>query len=564
MRTTTPCALILSLLTLTAVATSDTNDSGGVLIPEQAAYDVEVYRLDLKVDPERKRIHGTLTMGARLLAPSAEIAMDLDQLLKIEELEVTTTVDGKARKLQPRYRHEQGRIWIPLADVPAGAQLDVAVTYGGEPREASRPPWDGGFTWASTASGQPWIATSCQGEGADLWWPCKDHPSDEPESISLHITVPEPLVVATNGAPMGVRSEEKGWHTWDWKVSTPINNYGVALNIAPYETVTTEFESVAGDTFDFTYWVLPENLEKGKKVFEEFQRQMRFFEEVCGPYPFRADKYGVAETPHLGMEHQTIIAYGHRYRGDPDLGYDYDWLHHHELSHEWWGNLVTALDWNDFWIHEGVGTYMQALYLERRFGEEAYRRKLASDLRRVMNRGSVAPRDPRSTSQMYFSPKSLDAPDGDVYFKGSWICHSLRWLVGDEAFFTIVRRWAYPDPASETTHDGSACRFATTDELLAIAEEHSGRELDWFFDLYLRQPKVPRLEARLEGEVLHLSWVTPGELPFPMPVEVEVDGERVRVPMPEGSGSLEVGDAEWKLDPLRNALMERKRKRRGR
>ena len=258
------------------------------------------------------------------------------------------------------------------------------------------------------------------------------------------------------------------------------------------------------------------------------------------------------------MEHQSIIAYGHQYRGDPDLGFDYDWLHHHELSHEWWANLVTAKDWNDFWIHEGIGTYTQALYLEQRFGEEAYRKKLASDLKRVKNRGTVAPRDPRTTQEMYFSSNRDDAPDIDVYMKGSWICHTLRWVVGDEDFFEILRRWAYPDPALEATTDGSACRFATTDELLEIAERVSQEELDWFFELYLRQPELPSLKVtRVEGG-LDLEWETPGNRTFHMPVELRIKGNLHRVAMPNGTGWIGFDDdAEWEVDPLHRVLMKR-------
>ena len=532
------------------------NESGGVLLAEEAAYDVESYDLTLRVDPAKERIDGTLRMLAKLVENTDAIVLDLDERLKVEA--VSFFLPGSDRVHKARYRQRDGQIRITLDGQRVGSLFGTSVRYGGEPRKAPKPPWDGGFTWEKTADGSPWIATSCQGEGADVWWPCKDHPSDEPRTMDLHVTVPKPLVVASNGRLLGVSdAHEQGWHTYDWRVSTPINNYGVALNIAPYEVIKTQFESVAGDTFDFIYWVLPENKEQGEKVFEEFQRQMRFFEDVCGPYPFRADKYGVAETPHLGMEHQSIIAYGHQYRGDPDLGYDYDWLHHHELSHEWWGNMVTARDWKDYWIHEGVGTYTQALYLERRFGPEAYRAKMLHDLKRVKNRGTVAPRDPRTTQEMYFSSNREDAPDIDVYMKGSWICHSLRWLLGDETFFRVLRRWAYPDPGLEATTDGSACRFVDTDELLAIAEQHSGVELDWFFELYLRQPELPELEVKKRGRRLLLRWETPEDLAFPMPVEVQVGDQRVRVEVPAGGGSVEVGRKDFDIDPDSWLLMKR-------
>jgi aminopeptidase N len=532
--------------------------SGGVLSPEQAAFDVLHYALALRVDPQARRIEGRLEMTARLEEDAREIALDLDSALTLEQVLQLDPQAAKPQKLSAR--RVEGRIFIPLEGVRKGAEFRLALLYSGEPHEARHPPWDGGFTWAKTKADQPWIATSCQGEGADLWWPCKDHPSDEPDSFSLRVAVPEPLVVASNGrlvevtpgsfaGPDRAPSSERGWRTYHWEVSTPINNYGVALAIAPFETLTAKMESPVGGSYDFTFWVLPKHLEQAKAVFGEFQRELSTLEELCGPYPFRADKAGVAEVPFLGMEHQSIIAYGAGFRGDTALGFDYDWLFQHELSHEWWGNLVTARDWKDFWIHEGIGTYMQALYLERRFGAEAGRKKLAADLAQMQNRGAVAPRDARTTKEMYFSPQVPDAPDIDVYVKGAWICHGLRWLLGDEMFFKVLRRWAYPDPALESTTDGSACRLTDSEELIAIAEKESGLELGWYFDLYLRQPELPRLDARESGRTLELAWKTPRDLPFPMPVEVQIGERRARVEMKDGRGRIEVGGERWSVDP---------------
>ncbi|MEM9381405.1 MAG: M1 family aminopeptidase [Planctomycetota bacterium] len=257
------------------------------------------------------------------------------------------------------------------------------------------------------------------------------------------------------------------------------------------------------------------------------------------------------------MEHQSIIAYGNRYNGDPN--FDYDWLHHHELAHEWWANLVTARDWADFWIHEGIGTYMQPLYLERKFGREAYDKKMQIDLLRVLNNAPMVPKPPRTTDSIYFSQAGSDAPGGDIYFKGSWVCHSLRWLLGDETFFRVLRRWAYPDPELEKTADGSAVRFADTDELIRIAEEVAERDLRWFFDVYVRRAALPELTSRTEGGVLHLEWSAPDDLPFPMPIEVVIDGTARRVPMKDGKVSFEVGDAEVEIDPGHKLLRELRR-----
>ncbi len=507
-------------------------DSGRPMPPEEACYDVVSYGLEVEVDPKARAIEGRVRMLARLMQPTTGLVLDLDDRLKVRAVSVSASEEG-ARAVAATFRHEAGRIDISGAGLEAllvpGELFEVDVTYGGKPREAPNPPWDGGFTWSKTKDGSPWIATSNQMQGADLWWPCKDQPDDEPQTMSIAVTVPKSLVCASNGR--FVAAETKGGRTtWQWSVTTPINAYGVALNISPYETISRDYTSVAGDTFPVTYWVLPENLDKGKVLFEDIMKQMRGLEELFGPYPFRGDKYGVAETPHLGMEHQTIIAYGNQYRGNPwgnDHGLDY--LHLHEFAHEWWANLVTAKNWNDFWIHEGFATYAEALYTEKVAGKAGYFDVIRSKRDGMANRIPVAPREPRTASEMY---------SGDIYNKGAWILHTMRFLFGDETFFRALRRMAYPDPALEKTTDGSACRFATTDEIRSIAEEVSGRELEWFFEIYLRQPHLPKLVTEEKGRELRLRWETPTDVPFPMPVEVQVGEERVRVEMPGGRGVL--------------------------
>ena len=534
-------------------AQSNTYDSGGLLLPEQAAYDVTFYDLALRVDPDDQAIAGMLTVTARIVAPTAHFVLDLDALLAVEAVEA---VAEEGTKTALAFERREGRIWasFPYMKQP-GDMVTVAVRYGGQPREAPNPPWDGGFTWAETPSGQPWIATSCQTQGADVWWPVKDHVSDEPDSMALHITVPDPLVVASNGALREVEPHDDGTSTYHWFISTPINTYNVALNIAPYRTIEATFESVAGDTFPVTFWVLPEDYENGQRLFPEILEHLRFFEETVGPYPFRADKYGVAQTPHLGMEHQTIIAYGAGFNNAAMTGRDwgFDALHHHELAHEWWGNLVTNAQWSDMWLHEGFGTYMQALYAEYlqeaahlRDGEhpqaeDAYHAYMDNMRGGIANRAAMAPREVISAAQVY---------GGDIYVKGAWVLHTLRFLIGEDAFRTALRRMAYPDPERENSADGCACRFATTDDFLHLTEEITGQDLDWFFEIYTRQPDLPRLVTRRSGAVLELEWETPQDLPFPMPVDVQIGTEIQRVTMPDGRASLTIPDGvEPIIDP---------------
>jgi aminopeptidase N len=527
-----PILLLLLLYIRPAVAQQvDIYDSGGPVLPEQAAYDVTFYELALRVDPAGQRIEGTGTTVARAVSPLRHLVLDLDTLLAVSRVD-----DGGTRAL--RWERRGGRLWIDLgAERAAGSEVTVRVAYGGRPRVAPMAPWDGGWVWGRTPSGAPWIATAVQGQGPDVWWPAKDHVSDKPDSMAIRVRVPESLVVATNGRLRRTETHGDGTHTFHWFMSTPISAYNVALNIAPYRVLETEMTSVAGDRFPVVFYVLPEDEERGRGFLPEILEHMRFFEELLGPYPFRADKYGVVQTPHLGMEHQTIIAYGAGFdRGAMTGGVDwgFDALHHHELAHEWWGNLVTNADWKDMWIHEGFGTYMQALYAERLGGAERYRGYMASMRPGIANRAPVAPRESRTAGEIYFRS------GGDIYNKGAWALHTLRWVMGDEAFFRSLRRMAYPDPALERVTDGRQVRFATTDDFRRIAEAASGMDLGWFFEVYLRQPALPRLVAQRSGDTVRLRWEAPAGLAFPMPVEVSVGGERRRVPMPGGAAELRV------------------------
>lgn len=552
--------VLAGLLTLPAAAPQETaaetpNVSGGALLEEQACFDVIGYDLDLEVMPETRTISGSLAMEATMTEASREIALHLDPLLEVRRVTIGKLGEGAGPEpVEVPFRHDRGIVFMDLSPIPLekDRRFVVRVDYGGAPRVAVNAPWNGGFTWAES-KGKPWIATTCQGEGADLWWPCKDHPSDKPEWMDLSFTVPEGLVVATNGKHLFTVPEGEGRVSSHWHVSTPISNYAVSFNAGPFVELERTMKSVAGDEIPVRFWVLPESEEKATAFLNEIVDHVAFMEEVCGPYPFRADKYGVVETPHLGMEHQTIIAYGNGFRGDPN--FDYDWLHHHELAHEWWGNLVTARDWADFWIHEGIGTYMQPLYLERRFGREAYEEKMKIDLLKVRNRGPIGPPAPRTTKSIYFDSGAADAPGGDIYYKGSWVCHSLRWVLGDEVFFQVLRRWAYPDPELESTTDGSAVRLTDTDELISIAEEVAERELGWFFDVYVRSAGAPALTHGVEDGMLTLAWESPVKgSSFPMPVEIIVDGEARRVEMPGGRATVEVGDAKVEVDPKMRAL----------
>ena len=538
--------LLLSFATI-LVAQSDILDTGGPLMPEQAAFDVNFYDLDLNVDPDNRSIDGHLTMKATIVHPTSWIVVDLDTTLKIHD--ISEIKEGDMVFPSTWYR-DNGKIWINLKDTrQAESTVSLNISYGGIPRVARRAPWDGGFTWSKTERGAHWVATTCQGEGADVWWPNKDHVSDKPDSMHLHIHVPNGLVVASNGKLVSSTENVNGTTTWNWAISTPISNYNVALNIAPYLVIEDQLKSVSGNTFPVFFYVLPEDFEKGKKFMPEIIDHLRWFESILGPYPFQQDKYAAVQTPHLGMEHQTIIAYGANFdngsmTGGMDWGFDA--LHQHELAHEWWGNLVTNADWKDMWIHEGFGTYMQALYAEYLSGEVTYH-KLMSSLR-FRNQYPVAPYSSKTGKEIYRAP---------VYTKGAWVLHTLRYLIGDEDFFKALKQMAYPDQNDLQDIDGRQIRFVTTEDFITIVNKVTGKDYHWFFDIYVRQARAPVLISQVEKRELKLRWKTPDQLPFSMPVEVKLGDtvKRYEVPAEGLVIPLKKGDRP-EVDPDRWILME--------
>jgi aminopeptidase N len=291
--------------------------------------------------------------------------------------------------------------------------------------------------------------------------------------------------------------------------------------------------------------VLPSRADRADYLLAEILDHLAFFERTLGPYPWRAEKYAVAHTPHLGMEHQTITAYGSTFTPEPD---GFDWLHHHELAHEWWGNLVTAPDWNDFWIHEGFGSYMQALYLEDRYGADAYHVRVEGYRAGILNEKPVAPRASQTTDAMYFSSRGSNP---DIYSKGAAVLHTLRYAMGDSLFRVALRRFAYPDAAAESATDGSQARFATTDDFLALVNTLTGDDYAPFFEVYLRHADLPVLVTERDGRTLRLRWQAPADSAFSLPLEVEVDGvvRRVEVGSQNVAVDLRRADAQVEIDP---------------
>lgn len=516
-------------------------ETGGPLMAEQAAFDVQSYEINLNVTPSGKTISGLTTMVAKTVIPTNVIVLDLDTPYDIEH------ISEGPRMPELKYERKGGKIWIwfPMTK-QVGDEIRTAIRYAGTPRVAPRAPWIGGFMWEKTPSGADWVSVALQNDGADLLFPCKDHPSDKPATATMNISVPDPLVAVGPGKFVGVKKPNNEYSTYTWRMTNPIANYSLVFNAAPYRTIKDNVKSITGETIPIEFYILPESYEKGAKLIEETKKYNAFFEKYLGPFPFRSQKLGIVETPHLGMEHSTLIAYGNKFNYNSD---GFDWLMLHEFGHEWWANLVTASDWRDFWIHEGFQSFMDTLYLEEIKGKEAYFDAMRSRAKNTRNMQPVAPREPKIAYQVYMAEPDYLKSDGDIYGKGAVILHTLRYLIGDEAFFRSLRRMAYPTKEMETFTDGRQTRLVNTDDFLTIAEQESKMELDWFFELYLRQPKLPKLISEVSGNTLSLHWETPNNMPFPMPVDVEINGKTQRVEMKDGKATVNFTGTAPVIDP---------------
>ena len=501
-------------------STAFTLSSGTPRTSEQLALHFDKADLSFKLLPETQSIEGVAVLDFTAAAPASAVVVELDTLFAI----TSVTVDGQT---VTGWSNPEGRLTIPLPrPLAAGERASVRIAYAGRPHQAKRAPWDGGFVWAKTPDGQPWIASAVQGEGCDLFWPCIDHPKGEPDRVDLHITVPTALSAPANGRFLGKTDNGDGTTTWNWTARQP-DTYAISLNVGPFVEMAADYPSRFGNVIPLRFWRLAsDDPAKAAALFAEFPKQLDFYEATIGPFPFGDEKMGVVETPHLGMEHQTINAYGNGYKLD---GKGYDWLLQHELAHEWFGNQLTNADWDDMWLHEGFGTYMQPLYARWLNGERAMQSELQTMRLTLANRFPVVSGKPQDAGTVY---DGETGPGLDLYYKGALIAHTLRLYIGDDAFYESLRRLVYgrPDPKP----GNFAPRYATTPEFIAIVNQVAGRDLGWFFDAYLYQAALPDLVMTRDGERVTLEWKTGNGRPFPLPVEVEVDGRLRALPMTDG------------------------------
>ena len=522
-RQLTAIAAAVAITSLSACSSTESSDvveanestpyslkSGGQVAPLQQGLTVEHADLTFAFDFDNKILMGTTTLTLKGEGSRSAFSVDLDSVFTVNSV----AVNGESLAAS-QYRNVGGELQItPSSEVTL--PLTVTISYEGQPRIPVRAPWDGGVMWEKTPDGANWLATAVQGEGCDLFWPCIDQPHGEPNQTDLHIQVPKPLVAASNGVLVDV-TDNGDTRTYHWQTRSAHNTYGIALNIAPYEKLETTYSSIYGNTYPIVYYHLPGNEQQAKVLFDEIPTMLTFFERMIGPYPFGNEKVGVAQTPHLGMEHQTINAYGNEYKKDE---FGFDWLLQHEFAHEYFGNQVTNDNWDHMWIHEGLGSYMQPLFAQYLSGDVAYMTYLNNQRKGLINTHPIVSNKLMEVEQVY---ERGVGPALDIYYKGSWIMHTLRNLIGDDAFFSAVRELVYgtdqPKPGNFTTI------YRNTQDFIEIVNRRTGKDLSWFFDVYLYQPKLPKLvETRTEDSVT-FSWNSPQNLPFPMPLEVSVNGE---------------------------------------
>ena len=489
----------------------------GSITPERAWWDLTYYDLKVKVNTDEKSITGSNTIFYKVLKTNKTLQIDLQPPLSIERV----LQDGK--QLNARRIGKNAYFIDLIAEQKEGSSKSLTVFYSGKPRVAKRAPWDGGFSWDKDKNGNPFVATSCQGLGASVWWPCKDHMYDEPDSMAMSVTVPKNLMDVSNGRLLEVRENSDGTKTFDWFVKNPINNYGVNINIANYTHFVDNYAGEKGNlTLDF--YVLPENLNKAKKQFKQAAKMLKAFEYWFGPYPFYEDGYKLVEVPYLGMEHQSSITYGNKYDNGylgSDLsgtgwGLKWDFIIVHESGHEWFANSVTYKDIADMWIHEGFTAYSECLFTEFYHGRDAgaayvigTRENMAND-RPVIGQYNVN-----------------NEGSGDMYYKGANMLHTIRQIVDNDDKWRQILRGINKDFYHQVV---------TTADIENYIIKKSGLNLQKVFDQYLRTAQVPEFDYKFENGILSYRWkdCISG---FDMPIKVMLE---------KGKYSFIYPTTEWK------------------
>lgn len=475
----------------------------GSITKERAWWDVKHYHLDIKVNPADSTITGSNTIRYQVLQEYNRMQIDLQNPMEIRKV----IQDGVPLK----YTREGNAFFIELvAPQKTGAIKELTVFYGGKPKVAVNPPWDGGITWKKDGNGNHFIASSCQGLGASVWWPNKDHMYDEVDGMLISVNVPKNLMDVSNGRLQSVKQMKDGTKTYNWVVVNPINNYGVNINIGDYVSFSEKYKGEKG-VLDCSYYVLRDNLAKAKMQFKDAGRMLKAFEHWFGPYPFYEDSYKLVEVPYLGMEHQSSVTYGNGYQNGykgRDLsgtgwGLKFDFIIIHESGHEWFANNITYKDIADMWIHESFTNYSESLFVEYYYGKEAGNTYVRGIRKNIMNDKPII-----GIYDVNHEGSS------DMYYKGANMLHTLRQIVNDdEKWRTILRGLG-----STFYH-----QTVTTQQIEDYLSDAVGTDLSAFFNQYLRDIRIPTLEYFFKDNALGYRWTNcvPG---FNMPVKIVVNG----------------------------------------
>jgi aminopeptidase N len=485
----------------------------GSLRPERTCFDVTFYNLSVDFDTIEKSISGRNAIYFKVTAASDKMQIDLAENLSIDKISY--------HNKPLNYTREFNAVFVSLPEPLTIDHYDsLVITYHGKPQIAKRAPWDGGFVWKHDIHNDLWLAVACEGLGASAWWPCKDHLSDEPDSIQITCIVPEKLQAVCNGKWRGEQPINGGKKAVTWFVSYPINLYNVTFNIGNYVHWNDTLTYSDGDILQLDYYVLAHNKEKAEIQFQQVKPMLLCYEKYLGKYPFMDDGYALVETPYLGMEHQGAIAYGNKFKTGYEgrdysrIGLNFDYIIIHETGHEWWGNSVSCSDIADMWIHEGFCTYSEAIYVECMFGHEKALEYINAKKTTIGNKAPLQ------------GPYGVNEEgDGDMYNKGMLMLNTLRTIVNNDSLW-----WSTIYNIANTKF-----KYKTTnaDEVIAFFETSTSLLLKPIFNQYLSYPELPILKYSLRKKnsrsyVFEYNWET--KVPhFEMPVILNVDHTVVRL-----------------------------------
>jgi len=477
----------------------------GSLRPERTCFDVLRYDLNLTIEPEYKTVKGYNDITFKVIEKAQKIQLDLFENMVVD------SIIFNEKKLQ--YKREFDAVFISfLSELPLNSEQKIRFYYNGNPLVAKRAPWDGGFVWKKDSNGNDFVGVAVQGTGASLWYPVKDHQTDEPDrGASVKVAVPNGLMNVSNGKFIGNENLNNGFTRWDWEVKNPINNYNIVINIGDYVNIHEKL-----DDLDLDYYVLAENEVVARKHFEEVMPMMECFQQKFGTYPFVNDGYKLVETPYLGMEHQSAVAYGNKYTKGylgndmtgTGIGLEFDFIIIHETGHEWFGNSITSKDIADMWIHESFTTYSECVYVECQFGYEkamAYingQKKLIANQKPVIGQFGV----------------NYKTGNSDMYYKGALMLNTIRHIINDD-----TKWWAMLKKYAETYRH----KIIETKDVVAFFSKESGLNLSPIFDQYLKHKAFPELELKFNEGTIDFRWKTDVEN-FKMPFECKIGTKSLR------------------------------------